>query len=134
MALPSLLFGQMESSKTSSSDPDASSSLSKLDSSSLDSSLSSSSSKKRRGPCQQGSCCSTNCRSSQQSITREQTVQRIKIIKAQTMHSVLSLLSPVTAGMLFEDPHPYQQTKSSNLPFPHHLSHWSAFSEDSVRF
>lgn len=39
-----LLFGQTESSKTSSSDPDSSSSLSKLDSSSLSSSLSSSSS------------------------------------------------------------------------------------------
>lgn len=71
----------MESSKTSSSDPDASSSLSKLDSSSLDSSLSSSSSKERRGPCQQGRCCGTNCKASQQSITRERTVQRVKIIK-----------------------------------------------------
>lgn len=45
MVLNYLLVGQIESSKTSSSDPDSSSSLSKLDSSSLDSSLSSSSSK-----------------------------------------------------------------------------------------
>lgn len=45
MASSNLLVGQIESSKTSSSDPDSSSSLSKLDSSSLDSSLSSSSSK-----------------------------------------------------------------------------------------
>lgn len=51
MVLSHLLVGQIESSKTSSSDPDSSSSLSKLDSSSLDSSLSSSSSKERGKHC-----------------------------------------------------------------------------------
>ena len=49
--LSNLLVGQIESSKNSSSDPDSSSSLSKLDSSSLDSSLSSSSSKEREKHC-----------------------------------------------------------------------------------
>lgn len=44
--------------------------------------------------------------------------KELQSLKTQTAHSVLSLLNPVTAGMLFEDPHPYQRTKSSHLPFP----------------
>lgn len=44
--------------------------------------------------------------------------KELKSLKTQTTHFVRNLLNPVTARMLFEDPHPYQRTKSSHLPFP----------------